>query len=85
MSRAAVSHNMLGNFNKSIFVPELIPVILIKRIGLFFTRWLKSRCRNDLMGLEMLSMLRLCFMFVDLCVNMCGVKSSKGSTPFIKP
>lgn len=70
---------MLGNFNKSIFVPELILVFLIKS-GLFFSRWLKSRWRNDLVGWEMLRMLWLCFTFVDLCVNMCGVKSSKGST-----
>lgn len=70
---------MLGNFNKSIFVPELILVFLIKS-GLFFSHWLKSRWRNDLVGWEMLRMLWLCFTFVDLCVNMCGVKSSKGST-----
>lgn len=73
LSRAAVRHYMLEDFNKSICVPELIPVILIE-IALFHVLAEKRKhCTNDLAGWEMLSTVWPCFTFVDLCVNVRGV------------
>lgn len=51
LSQAAVRHYMLEDFNKSICVPELIPVILIET-ALFHVLAEKKHCRNDLAGWE---------------------------------